>query len=172
MRGTNGKEPGFDVMREQRLALILNMHVSGASSRAISDHLKRLVEKGQANQLTGEVWRAPEQWAIGHVQVTNEIKEALAASRKENKQKAADLAAVRELRLKSLMLGVWPKAATGDVGAVWAALAIDDRLAALTGTTGKAGGDKPVRVVFSVEDNGDAPSTNQATGPAPESADD
>lgn len=175
MKGVNGKEVGFDVMREQRLALILQMHVSGASYRAIATHLKKLVEEGQPQknvlgQITG-VWRAPAEWDIGHVQVGNEIKEALREARKENRRTAEEARTLRGLRLQQLMLGVWPKAVQGDVGAGWLALAIDDRIAQNEGTD-KPKENKPQRVIFSIEDNGIAPGTNQAAGAAPQPAED
>jgi hypothetical protein len=155
MRGVNGKESGFDLMREQRLALILQMHVSGASYRAIAAHLKKLVDVGQLDKTGAVVWRAPEEWAIEHVQVGNELKEALRNARKENKRTADEARTLASARLDSLLLAVWAPAMNGDVNAVWAALAIEQRRAGIEGTN------KPVeqkrRIVFAIEDTEAAP---------------
>lgn len=173
MKGVNGKEPGFDVMREQRLQIILQMRVSGASLRAISKHLHRLADVGQIDPKTGAVvWQAPQEWKIDHVQVGNELKEALRNARKENKRTAEELGLLAEARLDSLLLGVWPKAQTGDVGAVWAALAIEERRARMNGSDKDKGNDKPQRVVFTIEDYADVPRTDQAPGPSPQPAED
>jgi DNA-binding transcriptional MerR regulator len=127
MSRKDAKPPGFDVHRAERLHFILEMRKSGASYRAIAQHLRKLANDGELNEKTGAVSKAPKEWDIGHVQVRSEVRAALKELEKENAMSAKEVKRLEIERLDQQLLAAWPLMLKGDANAHWIVLAISKR---------------------------------------------
>lgn len=126
--------PGFDVHRAERLNFILEMRKSGASYRAIAQHLHKLVTEGETDK-AGKLVKAPEEWDIGHTQVRNEVLAALKQLDKENTLNAKLVKRLWIERHEQQLLAAWPLMLRGDPNAHWIVLAIGKRVCELENVT-------------------------------------